>query len=412
MEGTFMRPRDLDCIALLPRIVETGVAAVKIEGRFKSPRYVKVTTRAARYVLDAIRDGKDPELPERLRRPINSTFFFGSGTGYMLSRHPEPDALCTDGGRAFNRIRDFLRTPRSYTVIPRLLWRKVTGKAKGVDDPIYTPERLNPAVAESLGATRESGPAIVVDVSATAPVIPAGADLVYVGEKHCATRFLHSGRRLPELLEQVRETGAETGVIIPARVRESLVGPILKRMDRLGDLVDRVLCYDLGLAAELSRRLPVTVSALVQPPETADHLAATTGAAAVRPLHFPLPLYLEHGFPSTPVEVPVFGHWLIDGMLLCLSRVWTACPNPEPQLWKVSYEHKYDMFITGTSLYSGRIYSAHLILDHLRRLPVSGLVLDSFNQDRETLERVIAFMRGRGVPAGRRQPVQRHARRG
>ena len=59
-EGAYLlSPRDLASITALPALVATGVAALKIEGRMKSPEYVALVTSVYRKALD--RFAENPE---------------------------------------------------------------------------------------------------------------------------------------------------------------------------------------------------------------------------------------------------------------------------------------------------------------------------------------------------------------
>jgi putative protease len=52
-------PSSLNALALLPELVRIGVAAIKIEGRQRSPAYVAAVTRAWREAIDACAAGPD-----------------------------------------------------------------------------------------------------------------------------------------------------------------------------------------------------------------------------------------------------------------------------------------------------------------------------------------------------------------
>ncbi|HSQ66764.1 MAG TPA: DUF3656 domain-containing protein [Polyangiaceae bacterium] len=72
-----LSPQDLEASALVPRLVELGVASLKIEGRLKGPDYVFATTRLYREAID----GAAPDavhLAEALQ-----TFSRGSGPGFL-----------------------------------------------------------------------------------------------------------------------------------------------------------------------------------------------------------------------------------------------------------------------------------------------------------------------------------------
>lgn len=53
-----LSPQDLASIELLPELIHTGVASLKIEGRLKSPEYVASITRVYRQALDGLLEGR------------------------------------------------------------------------------------------------------------------------------------------------------------------------------------------------------------------------------------------------------------------------------------------------------------------------------------------------------------------
>jgi putative protease len=71
-----LSPQDLAGLEVLPELVRTGVASLKIEGRLKSPEYVANITRVYRQALDAVMK----ELREGCPHPA---------AGDDRSRHPE-----------------------------------------------------------------------------------------------------------------------------------------------------------------------------------------------------------------------------------------------------------------------------------------------------------------------------------
>lgn len=85
--GTYLlNSRDLNCLSILPRILETGVSSLKIEGRNKSVHYVSAVVKTYRAALD--RAGENPqtyavdpvwteELGRLDHRPYTSGFYAG-----------------------------------------------------------------------------------------------------------------------------------------------------------------------------------------------------------------------------------------------------------------------------------------------------------------------------------------------
>lgn len=82
-----MSPKDLCTIEFLDKIVDAGVSVFKIEGRGRSPEYVKTVTQCYREAADAVLDGtysdeKKAEWMERLGKVYNRGFW----DGYYLGR--------------------------------------------------------------------------------------------------------------------------------------------------------------------------------------------------------------------------------------------------------------------------------------------------------------------------------------
>jgi putative protease len=81
-----LSPRDLAGFRAVPHLLETGVHALKIEGRQKSPAYVHAATSTVRRWVDAVARGATPEderlLAEDLR-DLSLTFSRGFGDGFL-----------------------------------------------------------------------------------------------------------------------------------------------------------------------------------------------------------------------------------------------------------------------------------------------------------------------------------------
>ena len=77
-----LSPEDLEASHLVPRLLELGVASLKIEGRLKGPEYVAAATRLYRAAVDAAWAEAAPELLE-LRTRALLTYSRGSGPGFL-----------------------------------------------------------------------------------------------------------------------------------------------------------------------------------------------------------------------------------------------------------------------------------------------------------------------------------------
>lgn len=88
-EDYIMSPKDLLTIDFLDSIIETGADVFKIEGRMRSPEYVKVATESYRRAIDAYFDGTlDDGLKEELRSNLETVYNRGFSSGFY---HGEPE---------------------------------------------------------------------------------------------------------------------------------------------------------------------------------------------------------------------------------------------------------------------------------------------------------------------------------
>ncbi|NPV93302.1 MAG: U32 family peptidase [Firmicutes bacterium] len=85
-EGHLLSPRDLNTLAILPELWESGVRSLKIEGRMKKPEYVATVVRVYRQALDRLyqepgRFQAEPGEQRRLAQIFNRDFTTGYFTG-------------------------------------------------------------------------------------------------------------------------------------------------------------------------------------------------------------------------------------------------------------------------------------------------------------------------------------------
>jgi putative protease len=77
-----LSPQDLAGLEVLPELVRSGIASLKIEGRLKAPEYVASITRIYRQALDKILDEEAPRNPQD-RYELEMTFSRGLFTGWF-----------------------------------------------------------------------------------------------------------------------------------------------------------------------------------------------------------------------------------------------------------------------------------------------------------------------------------------
>lgn len=82
-----MSPRDLCTIDFLDRLLAAGVEVLKLEGRGRSPEYVKTVTRCYREAAEAVADGcYSPEKVEGWMEDLSEVYNRGFWDGYYLGR--------------------------------------------------------------------------------------------------------------------------------------------------------------------------------------------------------------------------------------------------------------------------------------------------------------------------------------
>ena len=72
-----LSPEDLYALEQVPELAEIGIAALKIEGRYKDADYVALTTRAYREAVDGIAANRKPELEQVYSRGLGAHFMTG-----------------------------------------------------------------------------------------------------------------------------------------------------------------------------------------------------------------------------------------------------------------------------------------------------------------------------------------------
>jgi putative protease len=78
-----LSPQDLAAYDLIPRLIELGVASLKVEGRLKSPEYVANITRHYRQALDAAWAGQPVAFDPRDVREMELSFSRGFSHGFL-----------------------------------------------------------------------------------------------------------------------------------------------------------------------------------------------------------------------------------------------------------------------------------------------------------------------------------------
>jgi putative protease len=78
-----LSPGDLYALRQIPEIVAIGIAAIKIEGRYKEADYVALTTRAYRQAVDEAWEGREVGISPAAELELEQVFSRGSGPYYL-----------------------------------------------------------------------------------------------------------------------------------------------------------------------------------------------------------------------------------------------------------------------------------------------------------------------------------------
>ncbi|MFC2287345.1 MAG: peptidase U32 family protein, partial [Selenomonas sp.] len=85
--GQFLlSPKDLKTIELLPELLESGIASLKIEGRMKRPEYVAVVVDAYRRAIDAVEAGRGLPSAAEDEKALAQIFNRDFTTAYLKGR--------------------------------------------------------------------------------------------------------------------------------------------------------------------------------------------------------------------------------------------------------------------------------------------------------------------------------------
>ena len=77
--------KELNTLNNLPKLIESGIDSLKIEGRMKSPSYVGYVTRCARNIIDAYYNNRPRKLTEEEITNLKKLYNRGFTEGYLFS---------------------------------------------------------------------------------------------------------------------------------------------------------------------------------------------------------------------------------------------------------------------------------------------------------------------------------------
>ncbi|MCF8011382.1 MAG: U32 family peptidase [Clostridiales bacterium] len=119
-----LSPKDLNLSENMPRLIEAGIDAFKIEGRLKRAEYVATVTRIYRTIIDRVVDGnfyitgeEKKDLAQIFNRGFTAGYFFGrSGRDMMSSKRPNNRGLLLGRVKCYDKIKSLVEIKLENTL--------------------------------------------------------------------------------------------------------------------------------------------------------------------------------------------------------------------------------------------------------------------------------------------------------
>jgi len=117
-ENYIMSPKDLCGLPFIDRLIKAGVSCFKIEGRNRSPEYVKTVTKAYRKAIDDCFDRKlkkkdREENTKRYMEELGTVYNRGFSSGFYIDTPTNDDFTDCDGSKATTR-KSYLGVVENY----------------------------------------------------------------------------------------------------------------------------------------------------------------------------------------------------------------------------------------------------------------------------------------------------------
>lgn len=250
-----LSPQDLAAFELIPRLVELGVVALKIEGRLKTADYVANITRYYRRAVDAAVSGQVAVFERRDVEEMELSFSRGFSPGWLA-------------GNDHKRL-VVGRSPKKRGVF---LGEVVSVRGRRIDVQLASPVKRGDGVVFDSGRPESEEPGgRVYEVfqsgrSLETPVASGRAELAF-GREFDA-RGVEAGQRVwktddPDLTRRLRKTYTGAGPLrrVPLDVHyEALAGRPLRIAARAANGAQARLESDIPL--QLARKHPLTDATL------------------------------------------------------------------------------------------------------------------------------------------------------
>ncbi|MFH1614783.1 MAG: U32 family peptidase [Planctomycetota bacterium] len=117
--GYVLSPKDICALAIIDELIDAGIDAFKIEGRNRSPEYIKTVVSAYREAIDAVGENRfNRQLVEELMSPLCRVYNRGFSSGFFLARPGPLEFAKADGSQAtcrkiaVGRITNYFKKPK------------------------------------------------------------------------------------------------------------------------------------------------------------------------------------------------------------------------------------------------------------------------------------------------------------
>ncbi|MHB9049918.1 MAG: U32 family peptidase, partial [Pirellulales bacterium] len=253
-----LSPRDLAAYDLVPRLIASGVSAMKIEGRLKTPEYVANITRYYRQAIDTAMAGRPVVFTSRQIEEMEVSFSRGFSHGWLDGA--DPKALVPGLGSSKQGV--YLGEVRS--VRPDRVAVELAAPVKRGDGVLFEPDRSED--------TEQGGRVWGVLRNGRSIDEPVSTGVVELTFGHGAIDFgqVRPGRKLwktddPELARRLRKT--YLGEVPRRRVALDLAveAAVGKPLRIAGRAVSGAVCrLESPQTLEEARKHPLTAEVLAE----------------------------------------------------------------------------------------------------------------------------------------------------
>lgn len=150
-----MSPKDLCTMPIIDKLIEADIDVFKIEGRARSPEYVKTVVSAYRKAIDAYEQGElTDELKTQLLKKMEEVYNRGFETGFYMGK-PLNAWAGSYGSKATTR-KIYLGTLSNYYTKPGIAEVKLESDTIAEGDQYYI-------IGKKTGVVKEEMPEFMVD---------------------------------------------------------------------------------------------------------------------------------------------------------------------------------------------------------------------------------------------------------